>query len=114
MGEEVTKDLDLGTESIDASEVLLPTEEVLTGIDMQLTDEQKWQRFQVHTSHRELSVEPGTVGDNKFAAFCTKVKAMYSTAEGQAVLEDMKALLKTKKLALNVTITEVAPEEPLP
>ena len=35
-------------------------------------------------------------------------------ARGQAVLEDMKVLLKSKKLALNVTITEVAPEEPLP
>ena len=60
--------------------------------------------------HTKTFAQPGDVGEEKFDNFCSKVKAMYGTIEGQAVISAIKAFLKAKPLELKVSVEEVVSE----
>ena len=101
-------DLDLGTEAIDTQQVTVPTSETIIGFYPQLTLDQKWCQFHIYTSLRERLVNPGEDGQEDFAEMCKRVKAMFQTPEGAAVIAAMKAALRKKPLVLKTSIEEVA------
>jgi hypothetical protein len=103
-------DLELGAEPIDTQAVTVPSEEKLIGLAVSLTNEQKWQQFPVTTTQRNCVISPGTAGQEKFAEYCTRWKAMIQTTEGQAVIQAAKAFLKTMPLALKTEVVDVAAE----
>ena len=79
-------DLNLGSRAIDVEEVVVPDSEAVTGLTIHLTKDQKWSEFPVKTTLRAHTINPGSAGQKDFADFCVKMKAMFDTTEGQAVV----------------------------
>ena len=108
MGEpKVVAQLDLGVKSIDASKVVVPTSERIVGFTIEQTREGLWCRFEVRTTQRTISVEPGLLGKEAFDVLCGKVKAMYATAAGAEVVAAIGNIVAAKPLAITATVAEV-------
>lgn len=101
-------DLDLGAESINTEAVEVPTEEKIIGFAIELTrSDQKWCQFHVQTTQRRLTISPGEFGQEDFAEMCSRVKAMFQTTQGAAVIQAAKAALRKKPLALKTEVVGV-------
>jgi hypothetical protein len=95
--------LDMGEEPIDnaAAVAAIPTAEAITDFEVHKTkSDKKWSTFVVGTDKRQLTVQPGDVGEESFNNFCAAVKAMFETEEGQAVKAKMKAFLRSRPYSI--------------
>lgn len=103
--------ISMGSVAVDSSEVEIPADEKLFKFLVELTrSDQKWCRFEVGTTLRNVAVEPGTVGQATFDGLCIKVREMFQTEEGQAVL----AAIRTYLAAHPVKFTSVTQQEEVP
>ena len=96
---------------IDGSKVVVPASEAYAGVDVVLTkSDQKWCRFVVHTSERDIAVEPGSIegGQDAFDALCEVAAAMLKTEEGSAFLGALRNQMSAKPLEIKAA---VAPKE---
>ena len=98
--------MDLGTEAINAEEVVFPTEEKLIGFSVVPTSEQEWSHFPLTTTQRPLDICPGDDGQEGFAEACSRVDAMFETDEGKAVIQMCKAKMRQKPLVLRTSAVE--------
>lgn len=104
--------LDMGAVPVDSSEVQIPADEKLFSFLVELTrSDQKWCRFEVGTTLRTQAIEPGIVGETAFKAFCQKVRAMYETDEGQAVLAAIRTWLAEHPVKFT-SVTQQVEETP--
>ena len=104
-------DLDMGVEPVDTQQVVIPGDEGIREFTIALSPDRKWGKFPLKTNHRSLEISPGNDGQQDFGIMCQRVKAMFLTTEGKAVIQALKAKLRKVPLVLKTQIVESVGEE---